>query len=177
MTEENIQQTLVLIKPDGLVKSLTGNIITALSETKLIIAGAKIVQVNRELAEMHYHKLKEEKGEEIFEETLKYIQGHYHTKRVLALVYHGENAIEKVREIAGSTNPEKAHPISIRGKYGRIVSSTGVFENVVHTSDSTENAEREIKLWFEPHELSDTIYPTDEKEINEKIIGWKEPVE
>ncbi len=177
MPEENIQQTLVLIKPDGLVKSLTGNILTALSETKLIIAGAKIVQVDRELAEKHYNKLREEKGEEIFEEVLKYIQGHYHTNRVLALVYQGENAISKVREIAGETNPEKASHITIRGKYGRIVSSTGVFENVVHCSDSEENAEREIKLWFKPDELSKIMYPTEEKTATKTELGWKEEVE
>ncbi|MBD3249609.1 nucleoside-diphosphate kinase [Candidatus Woesearchaeota archaeon] len=177
MAEENIQQTLVLIKPDGLVKSLTGNILTALSETKLIIAGAKIVQVDRELAEKHYNKLREEKGDEIFEEVLKYIQGHYHTNRVLALVYQGENAISKVREIAGETNPEKASPISIRGKYGRIVSSTGVFENVVHCSDSEENAEREIKIWFKPDELSNIMYPTEEKTTTKTELSWKEEVE
>jgi nucleoside-diphosphate kinase len=169
-----VQQTLVLIKPDGLVKSLTGNILTALSETKLVISGAKIVQVSRELAEKHYCKLREEKGDEIFEETLKYIQGHYHTNRVLALVYEGEDAINKVREVAGSTNPEKADPTSIRGRYGRIVSSTGVFENVVHASDNEENAEREIKLWFEPHELANVIYPTKKKQVEKEEIDWEE---
>ena len=173
MAEEKIQQCLVLIKPDGLIKSLTGNILTALSETKLMIVGAKIVQVDRELAEKHYNQLREEKGEEIFEEVLKYIQGHYHTDRVLAMVYEGENAIEKIRQIAGSTNPEEANPISIRGKYGRIVSKTGVFENVVHASDSDLNAEREIKLWFGPSELSNIIYPTETKEITKTEILWK----
>ncbi|MEE9525502.1 MAG: nucleoside-diphosphate kinase, partial [Candidatus Woesearchaeota archaeon] len=174
MTKNNVQQLLVLIKPDGLIKSLTGNIMTELSETHLTIVAAKIVQVSRELAEIHYHKLKEEKGEEIFEETLKYIQGHYHTNRVLALVYEGEDAIAKIRKVAGETNPEKADPISIRGKYGRIVSSTGVFENVVHASDNEENAEREIKLWFEPHELANVIYPVEKKTTEKEEIDWRE---
>ena len=88
------QQTLVLIKPDGLVKSLTGNIITELSDTGLIIVGAKIVQVTRELAEEHYHHLKEEK---FFDELIRYIIGEFHTKRVLALVYEGESTISKIR--------------------------------------------------------------------------------
>jgi nucleoside-diphosphate kinase len=171
-----IQQTLVLIKPDGIVKSLTGNIITALSETKLVIIGAKIVQISRELAEKHYYKLKQEKGELIFEETLKYMQGHYHTNRVLALVYHGEDAIKKIREVAGATNPEKASPVSIRGKYGRIVSSTGVFENVVHASENEKEAEREVKLWFKPHELAHVIYPTKKKTITTEEIDWKEAI-
>ena len=155
------ERTLVLIKPDGLVKSLTGNIITALSETKLKIIGAKVIKVKRELAEQHYKHLKEslikkfgeEDGISIFESTIEYIQGKYHTDRVFALVYRGENSVKKVREIVGETNPEKASPISIRGKYGRIHSETKVFENVVHCSDSPENAEEEIKLWFKPEEI------------------------
>jgi nucleoside-diphosphate kinase len=175
-----IQQCLVLIKPDGLVKSLTGNIIAALSETKLRIIGSKVVKVSRELAEKHYGDLKErqikkhgvEKGTAIFEGTLKYIQGQYHTDRVLALVYSGENAIEKIREAAGSTNPEDADPTTIRGKFGRIHSKTGVFENVMHASDSEESAKREIQLWFKPEEIAESIYPSREAEVEGRILVW-----
>jgi len=167
-----VQQCLIIIKPDGLVKSLTGNVITTLSETKLKIVGAKIVKVSRDLAEKHYSSLKEKKPQ-IFEGTIEYITGKYHTDRVMALVYHGEDAIAKIRELCGETNPESAHPVSIRGKYGRINSKTGVFENVVHASDSPESAEKEIKLWFSPNELTETIYPTEIKKesINSKV--WK----
>ena len=155
------ERTLVLIKPDGLVKSLTGNIITSLSQTELKITAAKVVKVPRELAEKHYNSLREnlikkfgeERGKEIFGSTLDYIQGKYHTDRVLALVYGGENAVKKVRGLVGETNPEKAHPRSIRGKYGRIHSKTKVFENVIHCSDSKENAKQEIALWFKPEEI------------------------
>lgn len=149
-----IERTLVLLKPDAMVKSLTGNIITRLSEAKLKIIGARIVQVNRPLAEKHYNKLKQEKGDEIFENVLKYIQGHYHTKRVFALVYEGHNAVSKIRKIAGVTNPEKADPTTIRGQYGRIHSQTQVFENVIHCSENKEEADREVKLWFKPEELA-----------------------
>lgn len=157
----NEERTLVLIKPDGLVKSLTGNIITALSETKLKIVGAKVVKVSKNLAEKHYFDLKQrliekfgkEKGEQVFDNNLDYIQGKFHTDRVLALVYRGENAVKKIRELAGETNPEKANPISIRGRYGRINSETKVFENVIHCSDSVENAKREIDLWFNKEEI------------------------
>jgi nucleoside-diphosphate kinase len=156
-----MERTLVLIKPDGLLKSLTGNIITTLSETKLKIVAAKVVKVSKEFAEKHYDELKnglikkfgEEKGIEIFENVLKYIQGKFHTDRVLALVYRGENAIEKIRKLAGETNPEKSQPISIRGKYGRINSETQVMENVLHCSDSKKSAEKEIKLWFKDDEI------------------------
>ena len=163
------QQTLVLIKPDGLVKALTGNIITELSDTRLIIAGAKIVQVTRELAEEHYQHLREEK---FFDELIKYIMGEFHVKRVLALVYHGDDAIKKVRGVVGSTNPEKAEHTTIRGKYGRITSE-GVFENVVHASENEKEAEREIKLWFRPEELATTIYPTESKEVKKLEYFWK----
>lgn len=161
MNKENIQRTLVLIKPDGLVKSLTGDIISKLSETELKIVGAKVVKVTREFASKHYSELGEslkekfgkEKGQKVYDEVLDYIQGKFHTDRVLALVYKGENAVKKVREIAGETNPEKAQPVTIRGKYGRIHSETGVFENVIHCSDSPENAKKEVSLWFKQEEI------------------------
>ena len=166
---EKVEQSLLLIKPDGLVKSLTGDIISKMSETTLKIVGAKIVQVTRELAEEHYRHLHEEK---FFNELIKYIMGEYHTKRVLALVYHGENAVGKVRKIIGITDPEQAEPTSIRGKYGRVTSK-GVFENVVHASENTEEAEREIKLWFRPDELVYNIYPTEIKKASRDLVFWK----
>ena len=168
-TKMTIQQTLVLVKPDGLVKSLTGNVLTELSNTDLIIAGAKVVQVTRELAEEHYQHLREEK---FFGELIRYIMGEFHTKRVLALVYHGQNAIEKVRRVVGATDPEKAEPTSIRGKYGRVTRA-GVFENVVHASESEKESEREIKLWFRPEELVYAIYPIESKKATKVEFFWK----
>jgi len=150
-----IQQTLVLIKPDGLKKSLTGNILTRLSETKLDIVAAKIIQVDRTLAERHYIYLKDEP---FYEELLRYIQGVYHKRKVMALIYHGEDAIEKVRDLAGATNPEEADSVSIRGAYGRITTK-GVYENVIHASGNIKEAEREIKLWFQPDEIIIHLYP------------------
>ena len=175
-----IQQCLVLIKPDGLIKSLTGNIISALSETKLKIVAAKMVKVSKELAQEHYSELRqnqikkhgEKKGNEIFENTLRYIQGEFHTDRVMVLVYEGEDSIAKIREIAGTTNPEEADPTSIRGRYGRINSKTTVLENVVHVSDSEASAKREIQLWFEPEELTSIIYPTKKEKISREEIAW-----
>ena len=169
MEEENIEQTLVLIKPDGLVKSLTGNIIDKLSESELIIVASKIECVSKELAEEHYRDLKEQP---FFAELIKYIMGEYHARRVMAMVYHGDNAITKVRHIIGDTNPEEASPISLRGKYGRIT-TTGVFENVVHASANKEDAEREIKLWFHASDLVKLIYDAEEKDITEKKMTWK----
>lgn len=150
-----IQQTLVLIKPDGLNKSLTGNVLTRLSETKLDIVACRIVQVSKKLAEEHYAMLKDKP---FFDDLIKYLMGEYHKKKVMALVYWGEDAINKVRKICGSTNPEEADPISIRGAYGRITTK-GVYENVIHASANPEEAEREIKLWFSPDEVIVDLFP------------------
>jgi nucleoside-diphosphate kinase len=152
------QATLVIIKPDGLRKSLTGNILTRLSEMKLEIAAAKVVRVSRELAIEHYRHMQDKP---FFEELLKYIMGELHNrKKVLVMVYYGEDAIKKVRLLAGSTNPEEAEPTSIRGAYGRITTK-GLYENVIHASENEEEAEREIKLWFKPEEIIFDIYPTE----------------
>jgi len=165
------QATLVIIKPDGLKKSLTGNILTRLSESKLKIIGAKIMKVSRELAGKHYAHLKDKP---FFGELIKYITGEMHgDNRVMALVYWGENAIEKVRSLAGATNPEEAQPTTIRGQYGRILTS-GLFENVIHASSSEEESEREIKLWFVPDEIYTELYPTQEitvKQHKERV--WR----
>lgn len=168
----NTQQTLVIIKPDGLKKSLTGNILTRLSETKLRIIGAKVVHVAPELAKVHYDHLK---SEPFFEEAVKYLCGELHGepyRRVLTLVYQGKDAISKVRQLAGATNPEQADPVSIRGQYGRITSK-GIYENVIHCSENEKEAEREIKLWFEPDEIVEEIYQTEEIEQKLKKKYWK----
>jgi len=164
------QATLILIKPDGLKKSLTGNILTRLSETKLEIVGAKIARVSKELAEEHYRHLKERP---FFEDLIKYICGELHNRRkVMALVYWGENASAKCRQLAGSTNPEEAESTSIRGSYGRITTS-GVYENVIHVSSDEKEAEREIKLWFHPDEIIVNLYPAKEvAEKEKKIQAW-----
>lgn len=158
-----IESTLVLIKPDGLKKSLTGNILTRLSEAKLVIIGAKVVHVTPELATGHYEHLKDKP---FFPELVRYLTGEIHNiRRVIAFVYYGEDAIQRIRDLVGSTNPEEANPVSIRGAYGRIT-TTGVFENIVHASSSREDAEKEIKLWFKPNEIVEKLYPVKEVILN-----------
>lgn len=160
----NSEATLVIVKPDGLQKSLTGNILTRLSEAKLKIIGAKVIRVEESLASTHYGHLQDES---FYSELIKYIRGKLHGEnRVMALVYWGKGAIGKVRRIAGETNPEKADPISIRGAYGRILTS-GLYENVIHASSDSSEAEREIKLWFEPGEIVHDLYPTQEEKISQ----------
>ena len=164
------QATLILIKPDGLVKSLTGNILTRLSETKLEIIAAKIVPVSQGLAQAHYAHLKDKP---FFPELMKYIQGELHDRRkVMALVYGGREAIPKCRQLAGVTNPEEAESTSIRGAYGRITTD-GLYENVIHVSANKADAEREIKLWFQPDEIIIDLFPTKEiAKSNVKLRVW-----
>jgi nucleoside-diphosphate kinase len=161
---------LILIKPDGLKKSLTGNILARLSETKLEIVAAKMVRVSRELAVEHYKHMKDKP---FFEELIQYIQGTLHDrKKVMAMVYWGEDAIAKVRQLAGSTNPEEADPTTIRGSYGRITTK-GIYENVLHTSSNEQEAAREIKLWFKPEDIIVDLYPTKTVEVKaEKKRVW-----
>ena len=159
------EATLVIIKPDGLQKSLTGNILTRLSETKLAIIGCKIKAVSRELAEAHYCHLKDKP---FFEEIVQYLMGEFHTKRVMAMVYYGDDPIQKIRQVCGATNPEEAEPGTIRGSFGRITTK-GIYENVIHASSDPKDAEREIKLWFEPDEIVfDNLYPAKEATVPQK---------
>lgn len=164
------EAVLILIKPDGLKKSLTGNILTRLSETKLEIVAAKMVRVSQNLAQEHYVHLKDKP---FFPELIKYLQGELHNrKKVMALIYWGKDAIAKCRELAGATNPEEADPTSIRGSYGRITTA-GVYENVIHVSSNPQEAEREIKLWFEPSEIIVELYPSKEVVLKEvRKVAW-----
>ncbi|MDR0985044.1 MAG: nucleoside-diphosphate kinase [Endomicrobium sp.] len=166
-----INNALVLIKPDGIRKAIVGNVLTKLSETKLDILGIKIVKVTKNLARQHYQNLKDKP---FFENLLNYIQGNIYEipcNKILAFIYHGENAILRIRDIIGDTNPEKAKPTSIRGAYGRITTN-GLFENVIHCSSDLIEAEREIKLWFKPEEILMEIYPTKEIITQEKKRVW-----
>ena len=146
----NEQATLVLIKPDAIQRGLVGAVLSRLEELRLELLGAKVVRVERALAEVHYQQLRDKP---FFEEIVDYLQGTLHgTHYVLALVFWGADAIEQVRRLAGATHPEQAEPKSIRGALGRMTTA-GVMENVLHASSDPQEADREIRLWFQPHEL------------------------
>src|SRR3989344_4745186 len=115
-----MERTLVLIKPDAIIKRLAGNIISDFYNLNLKMIGLKLVNVKRELAEQHYFDIKKKHGEDIFEKLIKHITGELHNnENVIAIVYRGKNAIKKIREIAGATHPEKASSDSLRGRYWR----------------------------------------------------------
>ena len=154
-----IERTLVLIKPDGMQRHLAGLSIDRLENTHLDLVGAKMVTVTDKLAREHYALL-EGKGpfvdKKLFEHLINFIKGEYHgdpKRRVMALVYQGENAVQRIRTAVGVTNPENASPDTIRGAFGRICRKHGYYENVVHASGNLEEAGRELALWFKPEEI------------------------
>ncbi|MCX7642029.1 MAG: nucleoside-diphosphate kinase [Elusimicrobiales bacterium] len=146
------EKTLILIKPDAAVRKLTGLIIDRLENSGFEMVAAKLVKVTDDLARKHYDSLK---NQPFFENLIRYIKGELHgikNNKILALVYSGENVIYEIRKLVGSTNPEEAHPETIRGSFGRITTK-GQFENVIHASANKDDAEREIKLWFKDDEI------------------------
>ncbi len=173
------EQTLVLIKPDALKNSLTGYVLSQLSEfhTGLRFAAAKIVHVNRLLAAEHYAEHREKA---FYGSLLEYIMGesHYpdepHKRRVIALVYQGPDAVQKVRDIVGPTNPHVARErkpgsiralgtiVPIKDAAGNVIGER--MDNLIHASATPAEAEREIKLWFTPNDMPPCmrIYPTAE---------------
>jgi len=164
------QATLILIKPDAITRRLAGAILSRLEELPLELIGAKAARVSRELAEDHYKPLREKP---FFVELIQYLCGDLHgVGYVLALVYAGPEAIARVRQLAGATNPEAAAPASIRGALGRVTTS-GLMENVIHASSDEQEAEREIKLWFRPEELLRSLFATKAHGIaNHKRLVW-----
>lgn len=145
------ERVLVLIKPDAMAKQLAGIIIHDLSQLNLKMIGLKLVNVQKQLAEKHYEDHKEKP---FYQDLLKYILGDFHNvNSIIAIAYSGENAVKKLREYAGKTNPDEADPSTIRGRYGKVNSKTQNFDNVMHVSDSPENGQREIDIWFSKQEL------------------------
>ncbi len=144
------ESTLVIVKPDALARGLMGAALSRLEPLKLEIVGVKVTAVSQELAETHYVHIR---NKPFFQETVEHLRGLRHNvPYVLAFVLRGRDAIARVREVTGATNPEQAEPQTIRGALGRNL-STGLMENVIHASSDAKEAEREIRLWFQPDEL------------------------
>ncbi|MQA96322.1 MAG: nucleoside-diphosphate kinase [Streptosporangiales bacterium] len=130
------ERTLVLVKPDGVRRGLIGDVITRLERKGLKIVAMDLRTLDRETAETHYEEHREKP---FFGDLVEFITG----GPLVAMVVEGHRAIEAFRMIAGVTDPVTADPGTIRGDYALEVQ-----ENIVHGSDSTYSAEREIKLWF-----------------------------
>jgi nucleoside-diphosphate kinase len=136
-----LERTLVLVKPDAMRRALAGEILARLERRGLELRAARVLTVDRSLAEEHYAEHTEKP---FFGELVDFIT----SGPTLAAVVEGEGAIQVVRTTIGATNPAEAAPGTIRGDL-----SLSMPDNLVHGSDSPESAEREIHLWFsdEPH--------------------------
>ncbi|HRE49562.1 MAG TPA: nucleoside-diphosphate kinase [Aggregatilineales bacterium] len=144
-----MERTLIIVKPDAVQRGLTGEIIRRFEQRGLKIVGMKFLQVSRQLAEQHYdgHKTKP-----FFSGLVEYII----SAPVVVIAFAGTNAILAARNTIGATKPNEAAPGSIRGDYGLEIG-----RNLVHGSDTVENGEKEIALWFAPSELANWTRATD----------------
>jgi nucleoside-diphosphate kinase len=178
MNQQEVEQTLVLIKPDALKNSVTGFLLSQLSEfhTGSRFAAAKIVQVSKMLAEEHYA---EHRGKAFYPSLVDYIMGIAHypddawKRRVIAIVYRGPGVLQKIRDVVGPTNPHVARVekpgciralgtvVPIKDAAGKVISER--LDNLIHASATHPDAEREIKLWFEPCDIPPLMrtYTTD----------------
>ncbi len=136
-----MERSLVLVKPDGVERGLIGEVISRLERRGLRLVAAKFIQVSRELAETHYaiHK-----GKPFYEGLMAYIT----SAPVMAMAWEGPNAIAAIRQTMGATRPTEAAPGSLRHDFALEVG-----RNLTHASDSVENGEKEVTLWFKPEEL------------------------
>ncbi len=136
MAEANVQQTLVILKPDAVQRGIAGEILARFERRGLRISAMRLVKVERSLAEKHYEV---HKGKFFYDDLVKVISA----SPVIAFVLEGPNAIAVVRAMVGATRPHEAAPGTIRGDYALVG-----LRNLVHASDAPETAESEIKLWF-----------------------------
>ena len=136
-----IERTLVLVKPDGVQRLLTGRILARYEERGLKLIGLKLVKVDRDLAERHYAV---HKGKPFFEGLVAFIT----SAPLVAVALEGPDAIAFVRAMNGATRPTEAAPGTIRGDF-----AVEMGQNLVHASDSPESAETELGIWFKADEL------------------------
>lgn len=145
----NTDRTFIIVKPDGVQRGLTGEIITRLERRGLKFVGLKLIQIDRALAERHYEALRDKK---FYAGLIDYIT----SSPVVVGVVEGPNAFQTVRDTMGDTDPLKAVPGTIRFDFG-----VSIGRNLIHGSDRAESAEREINLFFRPEELLDYGRDTD----------------
>jgi nucleoside-diphosphate kinase len=131
-----MERSLILVKPDAFERNLTGEIIARFERKGLRLLGLKQMTMSRELAERHYA---EHEGKPFYDELVSFIT----SGPLVAMVLEGDQAVDAARQLIGATNPLEASPGSIRGDY-----AIEVGQNMVHGSDSTSSAAREVELFF-----------------------------
>lgn len=138
-----MEKTFLMVKPDGVQRNLIGEIVSRFETKGFNLVGAKLMLITQELAEQHYGEHKERP---FFGELVEFIT----SGPVFAMVWEGENVITTARQMMGATNPKDAAAATIRGDFAVTVG-----KNIIHGSDSSESAEREIGLFFNKEELVD----------------------
>lgn len=136
-----MERTFLMIKPDGVQRNLVGEVIRRFEAKGFTLVGLKLIKVSRTLAEQHYDIHKERP---FFGSLVNFIT----SSPVVAMVWEGNGVVASARKIIGATNPLTAEPGTLRGDYG-----VSIGRNLIHGSDATETAQREISLWFTPEEL------------------------
>ncbi|MBC2260158.1 nucleoside-diphosphate kinase [Listeria sp. FSL L7-0091] len=136
-----MEQTYVMVKPDGVERGLIGEILAKIEKKGIKLVAGKLMQIDRKLAEQHYA---EHIGKPFFEDLIGFIT----SGPVFAMVLEGDDVIKTARRMMGKTNPLEADSGTIRAEYAIHTN-----RNVIHGSDSPESAKREIQLFFEPHEI------------------------
>lgn len=143
------------MKPDALEKRIVGVVIDRLERLGLDIVASKTLSATEDLIRKHYAHLA---GKPFLESTVRYMMGDYNHQpnhKIIAFVFQGEDAVTKIRTTLGATNPDNAAPDTIRGSFGKFDKVADIVYNCVHASDSAQDAEREIALWFQPQEILD----------------------
>jgi nucleoside diphosphate kinase (EC 2.7.4.6) len=140
LLDPELEHTLVIIKPDGYARGLTGEVLRRIEAKGYTLKGLKVKMASRELLEQHYV---EHKDRHFFPDLVDFMS----SGPLVAVVVEGIRVIEGVRNLMGATNPTLAAPGTIRGDLGRDW-GTAVVQNIVHGSDSPTSADREIALWF-----------------------------
>lgn len=136
-----MEKTFLMVKPDGVQRNLTGEIVNRFERKGFKLVGAKLMHISNDLAETHYGEHKERS---FFGELVDFIT----SGPVFAMVWEGENVITTARDMMGKTNPLEAAPGTIRGDFAMTVG-----KNIIHGSDSPESAEREINLFFDKNDV------------------------
>ncbi len=143
------ERTFLMVKPDGVQRGLVGNVVSRLENKGLKLVAMKMMQISPELASRHYG---EHQGKPFYDGLIEFIT----SAPVVAMIWEGDNVVEMVRTMMGVTDPRKASPGTMRGDLAVFMG-----KNIVHGSDSTESAAREISLFFDQKEINTYQLPSE----------------
>lgn len=149
-----VEKTFVFLKPETIMRGLVGETVSRIENKGFNIAAMKLLWMTRDQAERLYEM---HRGKKFYEQLVEHVT----SSPIVAMVVEGPCAIQAVRKMVGATNPIEAEPGSIRGDYGLVTTC-----NIIHASDSPENAQREIKIFFREDEILSYEKPTEKKYLS-----------